>query len=51
MQVKAIRVKNFRNLSEQTVEFGPGLNVIRGENGAGKTNLLEAIYLSSILKI
>ncbi len=48
MQVKAIRVKNFRNLSEQTVEFGPGLNVIRGENGAGKTNLLEAIYLSSI---
>ncbi|MBR4270257.1 MAG: DNA replication and repair protein RecF [Clostridia bacterium] len=48
MQVKAIKVKNFRNLSEQTIEFGPGLNVIRGENGAGKTNLLEAIYLSSI---
>ena len=48
MQVKVVKVKNFRNLEDQTIEFGPGLNVISGENGAGKTNLLEAIYLTSI---
>jgi DNA replication and repair protein RecF len=35
---------NFRNLAGGSVEFGPALNVLIGENGQGKTNLLEAIY-------
>ena len=48
MQVKTLSVKNLRNLEDQTVEFGDGLNVICGENGAGKTNLLEALHLCSI---
>src|SRR5256885_13750605 len=39
-----IEVENFRNLSGKIV-WGPGLNIIYGNNGQGKTNWLEAIYL------
>ncbi len=35
---------NFRNLGTQVATFGPGINCIFGNNGNGKTNLLEAIY-------
>jgi DNA replication and repair protein RecF len=38
-----LRVHCFRNYAEATVRFGPGLNVIHGQNAQGKTNLLEAI--------
>jgi DNA replication and repair protein RecF len=38
-----LRVHCFRNYPEATVRFGPGLNVIHGQNAQGKTNLLEAI--------
>jgi DNA replication and repair protein RecF len=38
-----LRLHCFRNYTEATVRFGPGLNVIHGQNAQGKTNLLEAI--------
>ena len=38
-----LRLHGFRNYTEATVRFGPGLNVIHGQNAQGKTNLLEAI--------
>jgi DNA replication and repair protein RecF len=38
-----LRVHCFRNYAEATVRFGPGLNVVHGQNAQGKTNLLEAI--------
>ncbi len=41
--VQRLRVHCFRNYAETTVHFGPGLNVIHGQNAQGKTNLLEAI--------
>ena len=44
MTVSDLTVKNFRNLSEQKISFGNGVNVIIGNNGHGKTNILEAIY-------
>lgn len=47
MALTALQVFNFRNLAQQTVEFGPSLNIIYGKNGSGKTSLLEAIYLLS----
>lgn len=47
MKVNSIRMKNFRNYQDETVEFSPDINVIAGENAQGKTNLLEAIYLLS----
>jgi DNA replication and repair protein RecF len=37
--------RGFRNLSADAVSFGPGVNLVVGENGQGKTNLLEAVAL------
>ena len=37
--------KNFRNISEASFEPHPVMNVIYGENGQGKTNLIESIWL------
>jgi len=42
--LQAIDSRNFRNLHPGRIEFGPGLNVLCGENGVGKSNILEAIY-------
>ncbi len=41
-----IYVENFRNLAESKIEFSKNINCISGNNGNGKTNLLEAIYYS-----
>ena len=50
LRIVSLGVKNFRNLETQTIEFGDGLNVLYGKNAQGKTNTLEAIYLSTIGK-
>lgn len=42
-RVERLRLFRFRNYSEESVELGPGLNVVVGENAQGKTNLLEAV--------
>lgn len=47
MHISTIELENFRNLVRQNVSFDPGLTVIVGKNGHGKTSLLEAIYLLS----
>jgi DNA replication and repair protein RecF len=44
MLLASIEAVNFRNLSGK-IEWGPRLNIIYGNNGQGKTNWLEAIYL------
>ena len=44
MVVSGLRLVNFRSYCDATVRFGPGLNVVVGENAAGKTNLLEAAW-------
>ncbi len=44
-----LRVRGFRNLAPLTLEPGPHFNVIHGDNGAGKSNLLESIdYLGAL---
>ncbi|MBP5288895.1 MAG: DNA replication/repair protein RecF [Clostridia bacterium] len=45
MELEQITVHSFRNIRDASVTFAPGTNVLVGENGQGKTNLLEAIYL------
>ena len=45
MHIEWLHVKNVRNLSDLRIEPGPGLNVICGPNGSGKTALLEAIHI------
>src|SRR5512145_2499389 len=44
MLLAAIEATNFRNLIGK-IEWGPRLNIIYGNNGHGKTNWLEAIYV------
>jgi DNA replication and repair protein RecF len=46
MLATRIRVLGFRNLRAQEVELGPGITLLRGPNGSGKTNLLEALYVA-----
>ena len=46
MILDALEVSNFRNLSGK-IFWGPGLNIIFGNNGQGKTNWLEAIHVLS----
>lgn len=48
MKIKSINITNFRNYSNQQVEFSDGLNVIIGKNAQGKTNLLESIFICAI---
>lgn len=45
MFIKRLYLRNFRNYEELEVDFSQDVNLIRGRNGQGKTNLLEAIYL------
>jgi DNA replication and repair protein RecF len=40
-----LRLHDFRNITEASLRFSPGFNLIVGENGQGKSNLLEAIAL------
>ncbi len=47
MYIESVRLKKFRNYSDQTFQLKNGMNLILGENGIGKTNLLESIYLLS----
>ena len=47
MRLSALRIENLRNIVNTQIEPEPGLNLFIGANGAGKTSLLEAIYLLS----
>ena len=49
MRVTHLSLSNFRNYESAEVGLAPGVNVIVGENGQGKTNLVEAVaYFSSL---
>src|SRR5437868_7715378 len=44
MPVTRLRLRDFRSYESAELALGPGLTVIHGRNGAGKTNLLEGLY-------
>ena len=45
MLIKQLILKHFRNYENLTLVLKPGVNVLYGKNGQGKTNILESIYL------
>lgn len=50
MSLQSLTLHNFRSYDEASFEFSDGVNIIIGPNAIGKTNLLEAIYISSLGK-
>ncbi|MFV0440968.1 MAG: DNA replication/repair protein RecF [Lachnospirales bacterium] len=50
MFVKKLYLNNFRNLQNLDIELSQNVNIFMGDNGQGKTNVLESIYVSSIGK-
>ena len=48
--VEHLQARSFRNLARVDVDFGDRFNVVSGDNGQGKTNLLEAIYVLATSK-
>lgn len=50
MRLERLTLRNFRNFEQAQLELAAGFTVLWGHNGAGKTNVLEAIYLVSTLR-
>lgn len=48
--LKKIVVQNFRNIAFQELAFSPNVNCISGNNGEGKTNLMDAVWYLSMTK-
>jgi len=50
LRVEQVQIRAFRNLASVDVELGERFNVVAGDNGQGKTNLLEAVYVLATSK-
>ena len=50
LQLQRLSIVQFRNLRARVFEFSPGLNALAGDNGVGKTNVLDGIYYLSFTK-
>ena len=50
MIIKSLELENFRNYDSLQLFFDEGTNILYGDNAQGKTNVLEAIYVSSTTK-
>ena len=50
MHLTRLQLSNFRSWAELTLDLGPGLTLISGPNAAGKSNLVEAIYMLASLR-
>lgn len=50
MVIKSLKLKNYRNYKLLDLSFDPKTNILYGDNAQGKTNILEALYLSGTTK-
>ena len=50
MIIKSIELRNFRNYENLDIHLDEGTNILYGDNAQGKTNILEAAYLSGTTK-
>ncbi|MCK4813540.1 MAG: DNA replication/repair protein RecF, partial [Candidatus Marinimicrobia bacterium] len=48
--IKKLTVKQFRIFDKKSIQLFPGINILLGKNGVGKTSLLEAIYYMNFTK-
>lgn len=50
MILRSLDITNFKNIERARLEFSPKVNALLGDNGMGKTNLLDAVHLLSFTK-
>ena len=50
MKINNINIYNFRNYEQASIDFNDNINIFIGNNGEGKTNILESIYVLAITK-
>ena len=50
MLIKNLKLENFRNYDTLDLDFSSGINLIYGNNGQGKTNIVEALYMFAVAK-
>ncbi len=50
MKLTSLNLTNFKNIASASLEFSPKINCFLGNNGMGKSNLLDAIYYLSFTK-
>lgn len=50
MIIKSLELENFRNYGTLSIDFDSGTNILYGDNAQGKTNILEAVFLSATTK-
>ena len=50
MKIESLKLKNFRNYDLLSVNFDESTNIFYGDNAQGKTNILEAVYVSGTTK-
>lgn len=50
MQLTHLHITNFKNIADADLSFSPNINALLGDNGMGKSNLLDAIYYLSFCK-
>ena len=50
MFINSLELSNYRNYNNLSITFNPGITILYGDNAQGKTNILEAIYVSGTTK-
>ena len=50
MEITSLKLFNFRNFDTLELNFSPNKNIIIGNNGVGKTNIVEAIFVLGLTK-
>ena len=50
MKIRHLKILNFRNYEKMELDFSPYYNILYGNNGVGKTNLIESIYVLALTK-
>ncbi|MBQ4048736.1 MAG: DNA replication/repair protein RecF [Clostridia bacterium] len=50
MNISALRLSNYRNFADESIQLHPSVNIIAGNNAMGKTNLIESVFYLSALR-